>query len=293
MANESQVLSLQVEQRGRTLTYEVYGGLVLVGSGSHCDVRLLPEDAAPQQLQIELRGSEVHVRSLAPEHDCRIAGAPFAYGVLPAGAELTLGQATLRIALTQRHDRKQRGGADGWPPAVRVLGFAGIALGLYFVLQEQPQANLLEQTVDHPSLFGAPLTECSVAAGGEPEFHASRLIREAHIKGERAPFFPRDGVAAVPRFEEAASCFERLGRTAEAKMASRAASTLRAALSDELHVRHVRLERYLSIKKYDAAQREVHVLQDFLDRQDGPYAQWLAAVQRELNTRFASAKKKG
>jgi hypothetical protein len=62
-------------------------------------------------------------------------------------------------------------------------------------------------------------------------------------------------------------------------------------LSDQFHVRHVRLERFLSVKKYDAAQREVRVLQDFLNRREGPYAQWLAAVQRELNTRFASTKK--
>jgi hypothetical protein len=86
---------------------------------------------------------------------------------------------------------------------------------------------------------------------------------------------------------------ERGGRARDAKAAAGAAAALRATLSDQFHVRHVRLERFLSIKKYDAAQREVHVLQDFLNRSEGPYAQWLAAVQRELNMRFASAKRKG
>jgi hypothetical protein len=119
------------------------------------------------------------------------------------------------------------------------------------------------------------------------------LIREANLQSERAPFYPRDGVTAVARYEEAAACLTRQGRARDAKAVEAAAAALRASLSDQFHVRHVRLERFLSIKKYDAAQREVHVLQDFLNRREGPYAQWLAAVQRELNMRFASTKRKG
>ena len=254
MANQSQVLRLQVERSGRTASYEVYGGLVLVGSGSHCDVRLLPEDAALQQLQIELRGSEVHARSLAPEHDCRLAGAPFAFGVLPADAELTLGQTTLRIQLTESQGRKQRAGAAGSPTFVRVLGFAAIALGLYFVLQEQPPVDLLEQTVDHPSLFGAPQTECAATARGEPEFHASRLIREAQ-SSERAPFFPRT---------ESRRCrASRSGRASSGSVDPRSPADERAGRrcgSAFGRVPHqtVRLERS-SAPRILAAQREVHV----------------------------------
>ena len=118
-------------------------------------------------------------------------------------------------------------------------------------------------------------------------------MRGAQLQRERAPFHPRDGIAAVARYEEASACFKRLELQADANSADRAATGLRRALSDEFHLRHVRLERLLKIKKYDAAQREVRVLQDFVARRGGPYVQWLAAVQRELNTRFASAQQKG
>ena len=195
MTNESRVLSLVVERGGKIASYEVHGGVALVGSGSHCDVRLLPEDAGAEQLRVEL--------------------------------------------------------------------------------------------------VGEPVTQCSASGARETAFHASRLIREANLQSERAPFYPRDGVSAVGRYEEAAACLSHAGRTAEAKTLSQAAVALRDSLSDQFHVRHVRLERFLSVKKYDAAQREVRVLQDFFSRREGPYAQWLAGVQRELNTRFARAKRKG
>lgn len=293
MADESRVLSLVVERGGKTASYEVHGGVALVGSGSHCDVRLLPEDAAVEQLRVELREGEIFAEALAFEPQCRFGGTPFRHGVLQAGSVLELGSATLSVRLSQNEGRKKRSGSDGWPAPVRIACMAAIGAGLFVTLKAKPVVSLLDQTVEHPALFGEPIGACTAPTGSEIAFHASRLIREANLQSERAPFYPRDGVTAVARYEEAAACLEREGRAREAKSATHAATALRASLSDQFHTRHVRLERFLSIKKYDAAQREVHVLQDFLNRREGPYAQWLAAVQRELNMRFASAKRKG
>jgi hypothetical protein len=293
MTNESRVLSLVVERGGKTASYEVHGGVALVGSGSHCDVRLLPEDAAAEQLRVELRDGDIFVQSLSLEHDCRLDGLPFRHGMLPTEAQLELGYASLRLRLTQNQDRKKGQKSEGWPAPVRILCMAVIAAGAYNALRAKPVVSFLDQTVEHPALFGAAVTQCSASGDRETAFHASRLIREANLQSERAPFYPRDGVSAVGRYEEAAACLSSEGRTNDAKALSHAAVALRDSLSDQFHVRHVRLERFLSVKKYDAAQREVRVLQDFLARREGPYAQWLAGVQRELNTRFASAKKKG
>jgi hypothetical protein len=291
MTNELQVLSLVVERAGRIATYEVHGGVALIGSGSHCDVRLLPEDAGAEQLRIELRDGEIYAQSLALDRDCRHDGMPFSHGVLAPETKLKLGSATLGVHLTHNQDRKHSSKSQGWPPAVRLMGFGAIAAGLYVTLQTQPPVSLLDQTVEHPALFDAPVTECAARGDREIEAHASRLLREANLQSERAPFYPRDGVSAVQRYEEAAVCLSQVGRARDAKTSLQTATALRNSLSDQFHVRHVRLERFLSVKKYDAAQREVRVLQDFLNRREGPYAQWLAAVQRELNTRFASTKK--
>jgi hypothetical protein len=293
MANESRVLSLIVERGGKTASYEVHGGVALVGSGSHCDVRLLPEDAAAEQLRIELRGDEIVAQSLSYDGECRVGGLQFHQGALQPEAPLRLGGASLRVRLTQTEDKKKKSGSDGWPAPVRIACLAAIGAGLFVTLKAKPAVSLLDQTVDHPALFGEPVAQCSVRDDSDVAYHANRLIREANLQSERAPFYPRDGVTAVARYEEAAACLTRQGRARDAKAAEAAAAALRASLSDQFHVRHVRLERFLSIKKYDAAQREVHVLQDFLNRREGPYAQWLAAVQRELNMRFASTKRKG
>jgi hypothetical protein len=293
MSNESRALRLSVERAGKSASYEVHGGIALVGSGSHCDIRLLPEDAAIEQLRIELRGAELYAEVLSLEHECRVNGVPFRQGLLSPEVPLKLGYATVHVQIAQTLDRKKSGKSEGWPPAVRVLGFGSIAVGLYMSLQTPPAVSLLDKAVEHPALFGDAVTECATRGDQDAMSYARRLIREANLQSERAPFYPRDGVSAVTRYEEAAVCLTRDGRAQEAKAATRAADALRQTLADQFHVRHVRLERYLSIKKYDAAQREVHVLQDFLNRREGAYAQWLSAVQRELNMRFASAKRKG
>jgi hypothetical protein len=282
---------LVVERGGKSARYEVHGGVALIGSGSHCDVRLLPEDAGTEQLRIELRDGEIYAESLALDHDCRHDGMPFSHGALAPETKLKLGSAALSVQLTSNRDRKQSGKSEGWPPAVRLVGFGAIAVGLYVTLQTKPPISLFDQAVEHPALFGVPVKECAARGDREVDAHTSRLLREANLQSERAPFYPRDGVSAVVRYEEAAACLTQVGRAREAKSVTQTANTLRTSLSDQFHVRHVRLERFLSVKKYDAAQREVRVLQDFLNRREGPYAQWLAAVQRELNTRFASTKK--
>jgi hypothetical protein len=251
----------------------------------------LPEDAGAEQLRIELRNGEIFAQSLALDRECRHDGMPFSHGALAPEATLTLGSAALRVRLTQNADRKHGSKSEGWPPAVRVVGFGAIAVGLYVTLQTKPPVSLLDQAVEHPALFDAPVSACAARGDREIEAHASRLLREANLQSERAPFYPRDGVSAVQRYEEAAACLSQVGRTRDAMTIAQTADALRSSLADQFHVRHVRLERFLSVKKYDAAQREVRVLQDFLNRREGPYAQWLAAVQRELNTRFASTKK--
>jgi hypothetical protein len=122
----------------------------------------------------------------------------------------------------------------------------------------------------------------------EAAFQAQRWNLEASLRQERAPFYARDGVASVALYRDAEACFREGGRDADADRVAKILKKLRADLEDEFHVRQVRLERFLSLNKHDQAQQEVYVLQSFVHHQDGEYVQWLSAVQRELNARFAS-----
>lgn len=292
MPTENTQLKLWVTFGAQNLVYEVPGGALLIGSDSHCDVRLLSEDAAPEQLRIELRQGVIHVHSLAPAHPCTLDGRPFEGGVWPSDSVLAIGQVQLRAELVQAAGRRRGGRSAGSSALPLRLGMLGaIGFFLYVGLSQQQAPNLFEQTVEPPELFPDSARGCSAAGEEAADFRAARLLREAQLKAERSPFYARDGVLAVAGFEEAAACFERVARAREAKAAKRSAELLRGALQNDFHVRQVRLERLLNRQKYESAAHEVRELQTYLANQSGAYAQWLAAVQRELNARFAAVQK--
>lgn len=151
-------------------------------------------------------------------------------------------------------------------------------------------SGVLRSAVSAPPLFReAHERACNIADERDALYQAERWALEASLKRERAPFHPKDGVASVGLYEAAETCFRKAGKLADADRMRDTLAALRLTLEDEFHVRHVRLERFLQREKHDHAQREVQVLLTFVAHQDGEYVQWLGAVQRELNARFASA----
>lgn len=284
------ILTLDIGRAGKVSSFEAASGSMLVGSGSHCDVRLLPEEAAAEQLVLELHDGNIYGRSSTRDAAVRLAGEPFEEGFLASGAELMLGELQLRVGLRSEQKRA------GWKTEsttqttlIRVVLMAGIVFGLYKILNPEKRTGVLDQVVAAPALFpDDEQARCTVDDSREAAFQAQRWSLEATVRQERAPFYARDGVASVALYRDAEVCFRKAGRTVDAKRIERTMKKLRADLENEFHVRQVRLERFLSLKKHDQAQQEVYVLQSFLHQKDGPYVQWLAAVQRELNARFAS-----
>lgn len=285
------ILTLDIERAGKTSTFEAASGAMLVGSGSHCDVRLLPEEGAVEQLLIEQRGERVYVRSLSSDGALRHDRASFDEGELPSGSRLTLGDLQLRVAVRTKQKRSARAAESPVQTMItRAILMVGIAVGAYHVLYPEADGGVLQSAVAAPPLFAHrnPRT-CNVQDERDAAYQAERWALEASLKRERAPFYPKDGVASVGLFEAAEACFRKAGRPGDADRMRDTVAALRASLQDEFHVRQVRLERFLQREKHDQAQREVGVLLTFVAHQDGDYVQWLGAVQRELNARFASA----
>jgi hypothetical protein len=292
MANSSQVtLTLEIERAGKSTAFEATSGAILVGSGSHCDVRLLPEEAAVEQLLVEAQGDRVFVRSLTRDGMLRIGGAIFEEGDLAVGTLLTLGELKLRIGVRTTQKRSAKAGESVAQTMItRAALMIGVAFGGYKVLYPDVAAGVLENAVAAPPLFSAAgNATCTVADDRDAAYQAQRWVLEGNLKQERAPFYPKDGVAGVRLYESAEACYRKAGKRSEADRVRKTLDSLRANLADEFHVRQVRLERFLQREKHDHAQREVQVLMAFVSHQDGPYVQWLGAVQRELNARFASA----
>jgi hypothetical protein len=292
MTNSSNaILTLDIERGGKVSTFEAAAGAMLVGSGSHCDVRLPPEEAAVEQLLIEQRGERVFVRSLTRDGALRFDKAVFEQGELPSGARLSLAELQLRVGVRTQQKRSAKAGESEVQTLItRALLIVGIAVGAYHVLYPDAGGGVLQSAVAAPPLFAeANKRTCNVADERDAAYQAERWALEASLKRERAPFHPKDGVASVGLYEAAEACFRKAGKLADADRMRDMLAALRANLEDEFHVRQVRLERFLQREKHDQAQREAQVLLTFVSHQDGEYVQWLGAVQRELNARFASA----
>lgn len=288
------VLTLDIDRAGEVSSFEAMSERMLVGSGSHCDVRLRPEEADDEELVIEVREGAIYGRAVAQRGAVLLGGVRFDEGYLALGAVLTLGELSLGVGLRSEDKRtgSKRGDGATRTTLIRALLLAGIAIGGYKLIDPQTRTGVLDQVVAAAPLFAhTGPGECNVEDSREAAFQAQRWNIEASLRQERAPFYARDGVASVELYRSAEACFRKAGLDGDAERAGRTLRKLRADLEDEFHVRQVRLERFLGMKKHDHAQQEIYVLQSFVHHQDGPYVQWLAAVQRELNARFARAER--
>jgi hypothetical protein len=287
MLKES-ALKIELHRRGKVELLELQTDRALVGSGAHCDVRLAPDEAAVEQLAVESRDEEIFVRVYSFEPPCRLNGAPFLEGRLSPDSLIEFGPVALRVALTELSQGAQpaQKAAAGTSPAVQALALIGLALGFYFVLNRRPEAeSALSSAETPPALFEAQPRDCPHA-----DLEAARSLAEqdhldADNRRERSPFYPRDGLLAVPLYERAAACYERAGERNAARETREAAAALRRRMSDEFHVRQVRIERFIAQEKLDALRREVLLTAEFVEDKAHPYSHWLSALAREAEVR--------
>jgi hypothetical protein len=276
-------LRIEVHRAGRVVVLDLQSEQALVGSGAHCDVRLAPDEAAVEQLIIEAVDEEVFARTRTLDPPCLLNGAPFLEGRLLPTSMLELGSVVIRASFAQReHATAKRVSSSSTPPAVQAVGLLAVALGLYFMLHKpgMSESAMDAYAVDPPALASRAVScpqSDPTAAGSLAEL----AFADAESKRERSPFFPGDGLTAIELFERAAACYERAARDGEARDAHKAASGLRAQLNDELHLRHVRLERFLAQDRYDDARREAELVSELVPDKQHEYAHWLSALKRE------------
>jgi hypothetical protein len=288
-------LRLELHRHGKVEVLEVQADRALVGSGAHCDVRLMPDEAAVEQLIIEARDEEIFVKVCSFEPPSLLNGAPFVEARLSADALIEMGQVALRvkrIALTESAKPRAKAGSETHP-MIQALALVGLVFGFYFVLNHKPSFDsALDNVVSPPALFAHKPAECAQSEQEAARAQAEESVRDAENKRERSPFYLRDGLAAVLAYERAAGCFERAGLTSEAREARVAATSLADRMRDEQHVRHVRIERFIAQEKYDALRHEVLLAAELVQDKGGPYAAWLSALARETELRRDDARRK-
>jgi hypothetical protein len=267
---------------------------VLFGSGSHCEIRVGLEEAAPEHVIFQARAGCVFAQARSLDPAPTLNGVPFTEGRILPDSWLEIGGLAVAVRIADGPAHESQAKVEGKrSPVLSLVGLAVIA-GLASILLYDPATDSgLTMSGSPPPLWESARLTCSQTEPGAALARAQEDAQVADSKRERAPFYPRDGVAAVRLYESAAACFGAGGAQPDAASASSAAELLRRHLADDFHVHTVRLERFLALKEYDSAQHEVRTLLQFLQGKSGEYVTWLGAVDRKISMKFAGNKGEG
>jgi len=270
-------------------------GAALIGSGSHCEIRLPAQDAAVEQLFISLEGGGLFAQVRSLERPVTLNGVPFVEGRLLPDNLLRVGRVELTASLVEsgvsqgRARAKQSQGS----PTIYAMGVIGFPLGFYVLLSQGPTETTLPREVEPPPLFAAAASvHCPEAQGDAALAFGSEELARAETARERAPFSGQDAVSAVAGFQRAASCFSVAGSPEAERGAAIEAERLKNAVQTDFHVHRVRLERALATKAYEEARTEVRLLLSYVGRHSNAYSSWLLSLDRQIELKFSGKKGK-
>lgn len=287
-------IQFDVSTPGASYTLTVDSDQARVGSGGHCEIRLLDADVAFEHLLVEARSGTLYGEVRSTELPVELNGTPFFQGRVLPESVVRLGNVELRMQTVDR---------DGTPLKTRQRP-AHSRMGLYAVLVVALCTLLListtdRETADRPRLLQAPALwsagEALVCAKHDRSL-AQSLAAEHRLRAntarERAPFSPDEGIRAVHEFRSAHACYTAAGDDKAAQQALAQSRDLELQLSSDYHIHQVRLERALLSGHYDGARVETQILRAFGRRRSEPYFSWLAGLDRQIELKFAGRKER-
>lgn len=132
----------------------------------------------------------------------------------------------------------------------------------------------------HPPLF-QPERRCPDSNGTFGQ--ASRLEQQAHFHAERYPYDAKDGIRAVHRFQEAASCYRAGGSNPAAERARQSASQLIERIEVDYASARLVLTNALEKQQWSVAHAEVRRLRALTAHlaSDG-YVDWLRGISGKV-----------
>ena len=274
------VIRIVLEEHGvKTDDVRIEGADALLGSASHCHVRLSPDKLAPEQLRFEVRDGTLLALVRARHPAVTADGQPFRGGRLPHDTALRIGTLEVRANL------ERRAGASDTSSRPRPLLLAAAVIAVCGALFWATTRHGRERSAPPlaPALFAALAETCPEQAPEAARAAALEFLRTADAKRERAPFAPEDGLAAVTSYRRTAQCAERAGDAPLAEAARRRADALQAQVERDYHVHQVRV--HLAQRKADPAllAREARVLASYVRGRSGRYGEWLDQLQREID----------
>lgn len=249
----------------------------LIGSASHCELRLPPEIAAHEHVEVFAHEGAVHfaTRPYALLNLPVLDGVATVEGRWQPGASLRVGDVQMTVELVSL------GMAKAKPPIWALLvAIPVIAITAVGVALARPVDRGLPPIPEAPSLFSEGEAKCPDLAPEQRTVLATEKLRVALAKRERSPFAPQDGFEAITLFQLSAACYRSVGKPELATEPDDSAHLLRVKLDEEYRLRRVRLEHAYRTHQTGAVKRELSFLIPMTAHRRGPYTEWLSAVDR-------------
>jgi hypothetical protein len=262
----------------------------LIGSGSHCDVRLPMDQAAYEHVRVESIGNTLRAEAVAEQPPATINNMPLTQS--PLSADSVLGIGSVRIFVGHVSDimegaqlsaAKKKQSA----PMVQVALVVGFAAAAYMLLAE-PDNEIAPPPTEAPKLFAEAVATCPQSNPVQAVALGQEQLDIADGKRERMPFFVTDGVTAVDLYRVASACFKVGGVKSQEDEARDAAASLAKTLADDFRARQMRLTYSLKVGDYPLAKQDVTVLRALTSGKKGAYVEWLAAAAKQLATKDAN-----
>jgi len=261
----------------------VEGQRALIGSGSHCDVRLPVDQSAYEHVWIEAVGSTLRAEAKAQKPPATLDGVELVASALSPEAVLGLGDTRLYVSfVADAFDAPQvaakQAGSNPWLALALVPVFGALAYLLWWDGSEKiapPPAQV-------QALFSDARVACPQQDPSRAVAFAEEQLEVAEGKRERLPFAIEDGVLAAELYRLAASCFQTGDDAARSSDAEHSAAALEQELNDEYRTRRLRLSHLLTVEDYEPALKDVNVLRALTSERKGRYFEWLTEVAEQL-----------
>lgn len=268
---------------------EVDSERALVGSGSHCEIRLPPEVVSPEQILLEARSGGVFATARSFDPPTLLLGAPFSQGRLAEDAEFELGAYRLSVVVRERRQLRSKAIAPKLSPTTW-LAFAVLIPATLAMLVYKPdgQGGFPAKPVP-PSLWQTDASQgCAGSEGSESLVLAEQLLARARAKEERAPYRSGDGIAAVHLMERASTCFDHGGEDHRTNEIRAQIDGLKRQLDAQYHIHNVRLDRALKTQNWTGASTEIRALLELVGQRSDDYSIWLSSALRRIQLKFDS-----
>lgn len=276
---------IQLPNGQRESTF-IEGERALIGSASHCDVRLPMEQAAYEHVLVEVVGGTLRAEAKADDPPATLNRMPFSAAPLAEDSVLGIGKVRLFVTLVRDVDvggsqlasKKSKQGSN---PAVQIGLLAVFAAAAYLLLMEKDN-QLAPPPQKTPELFTGAAPKCKHSNATQAVGFAAEQLALADGKRERMPFHASDGVAAVTHYQTAAACFRVAKEPEAAAEAEQAADSLKKSLQEDFRSRRLRLSHMIKVGDYEIARQDVKVLLALTEGKSGQYVDWLKRAAKDL-----------